>query len=249
VHNEIRVDEVEMPGELPEGIPTLNKMGYMTRSLDYYSRRFVSYSSVCKGQVLEIGAAYGSASLEALSRGSRVLSNDLSADHLKILERKCPAEDKERLTTIAGNFLEVELPENHFDAILMARVAHFMDGETIRKAFSRCHDLLKKDGKLFIVSDTPYMQDSISFIETFEQKLRDNEEWPGLVEDITPIGSPSLPNLPKLFHFLDAITLRRELELAGLHVEEVSYFSRDDYPASVRLDEREGVGAVVTKKE
>lgn len=249
MNNEIEYDEVEMPEELPEGIPTLNKMGYMTSSLDNYSRQFATYSSMCEGQVLEIGAAYGIATLEALSKGAQVLSNDLSADHLKILEKKCPEEHKERLTTRVGNFLEIELPENHFDAILMARVVHFMDGETIRKAFSRCFDLLKKDGKLFVVSDTPYMQDSISFIEVFEQRLRNKEEWPGLVEDITPIGSPSIPNLPKLFHFLDTITLKRELEFAGFYVEEVSYFSRDDYPASVRLDGREGIGAIVTKKE
>ncbi len=228
-------------------VPTLNKMGYMTTFLDPFSEMFVDYSTTCKKPVLEIGAAYGIASLKALSKGVTVVSNDLDPRHLKILERKCPEEYRDRLSIVVGDFVNTDFPANHFGAILTARVFHFMDGPTLRKALSRCYNILQENGKLFIVTDTLYMKDWQSFIPVFEQRIKDQIEWPGLVEDISFFGSKRVPQIPKLMHWLDQNTLKRELNLANFYVEEIAYLDRKDYPNDVRLDGRESIGTVAIK--
>jgi SAM-dependent methyltransferase len=237
----------EIPKISLDGIATRNKMGFMTLSLDPFSDRFTNFVAKCENPVLEIGCAYGIASLKALSLGAHVFSNDLDAHHLNVLEERCPEEHRTRLTTILGNFNEIEFPSGFFGAILSARVIHFMTGNQIRKLLSNCYNQLSTNGKLFIVADSCYQKDALKFIPTFEDRLKRNEEWPGLVEDVSSLNSTVEENIQKLFHFIDPFTLKRELERANFYVEEVIYFSREDYSEWARLDGREGVGAIAIK--
>ena len=85
-------------------IPTLNNMGYMTSTLDLYSQKFVKLASKCKGTVVDIGAAYGIATLAALKAGKcQVVANDIEQGHLDHI-RKSAKKDKERLTLKRGSF-------------------------------------------------------------------------------------------------------------------------------------------------
>jgi SAM-dependent methyltransferase len=238
-----------MPNEIDGGlIPTLNRMGYMTTFLDPYSEKFIKYSATCKNPVLEIGAAYGIASLKALNTGARVVSNDLDPRHLQILKNKCPKEALERLTLVAGKFPEdVSFSSNYFDAILTVRVLHFLEGHTLRKFLSCCYDILAPKGRFFIVADTPYLKDWQSFIPTFEERLCTNVEWPGLIENTSNFESKRIHQIPTLMHWMDPKTLQRELKYANLAVENIGYINRTDYPLDVQLDGRESVGVVAIK--
>jgi len=56
-----------MPAPEPNGfIQTLNKMGYMTSTLDRFSQAFVDFAPKAPGRALDIGAAYGVAASLAL---------------------------------------------------------------------------------------------------------------------------------------------------------------------------------------
>jgi SAM-dependent methyltransferase len=228
-------------------IPTLNKMGYMTTFLDPYSEKFIQYSANCRQPVLEIGSAYGIATLKALDNGATVVSNDLDPRHLQILKSKCPKEAHGRLTLVAGKFPEVTLSSNYFDAILTVRVLHFLDGKTLRNFLSRCYDLLTINGKLFVVVDTPYLKDWQNFIKVFEQRVKNNSEWPGLIKNTRLFNSKRIPQLPKLMHWIDINILQRELKIAGFNIERIEYLNRIDYPIDSRLDGRESVGAIAVK--
>ncbi len=93
--------------EMPEAtfkhlIPTLNNMGFMAEVLDYYSEKFVSYSATIDEKVLDMGCAYGIATLAALERGAIVCACDMDERHIEILIAKTPENLKARLETIVG---------------------------------------------------------------------------------------------------------------------------------------------------
>src|SRR5262245_33374185 len=110
-------------------IPTLNQMGWMTVGLDAFSREFVDFSSTAPGPVLDIGAAYGIASIEALKTGARVIANDLDRRHLDILYDRAPKEYVRNLILKAGEFPnELNFSDYSLGGILACRILHFFDG-------------------------------------------------------------------------------------------------------------------------
>lgn len=132
-------------------IPTMNQIGYMTTHLDPYSQMFVDYAAICKGKVLEIGAAYGVASLAALAKGANVISNDIDARYLELAQKQATSEQLARLELNLAAFPhETHFPENSLDTILICRVLHFFDGDTIMYGLKLMHQWLAPGGKLLI---------------------------------------------------------------------------------------------------
>ena len=74
------------------------------------------------------------------------------------------------------------------------------------------------------------------------------ENWPALITN-TDIYFEQIQhkNIPSFFNFLDVDILSRCLEKTGFSIQEINYFSRLDYPDEIRLDGREGVGAIAIK--
>ena len=59
--------DLHMPVErYPGAVPTLNGRGFMLENLDPYSQSFVSFASEAELPLLDIGCAYGVATLAAL---------------------------------------------------------------------------------------------------------------------------------------------------------------------------------------
>ena len=89
---------LDMPTPEVSGfVRTLNNMGYMTSALDPYSLAFTTFAPAAPGPALDIGAAYGIATLAALAGGARVIANDIDARHLDILSSRAPQEFRSRL--------------------------------------------------------------------------------------------------------------------------------------------------------
>ena len=64
---------VEMPKSTISGlIPTLNQRGFMSAAPDPFMARFVDHVGGLSGPVLDLGCAYGVATLPALEQGARV---------------------------------------------------------------------------------------------------------------------------------------------------------------------------------
>src|SRR5262245_39091772 len=85
-------------------IPTLNRMGYMTSTLDPVSLSFIKFAAELDFQVLEIGAAYGVATIPDLQKGAKMIANDLDERHLQVLKKNIPEECKPRLQTMTARF-------------------------------------------------------------------------------------------------------------------------------------------------
>lgn len=232
-------------------IPTLNNTGFMSTQLDLFSQEFINFSKNRQGKVLEVGTAYGICALTALSQGISITCNDIDKQHLAVLRDiavKCGCDTN--LSLVPGAFPnQINFQQDTFDAILISRVLHLFDGNTIQRSLLAAKEWLKPNGKLFIVADTPYLKNLLPFIPIYEERVRNKEKWPGLLQ--IDKNSKLITNLssewPMLANFLDVDVLYRELTNIGFNIEVLHTISRSDFPADRVLDGREGVGAIAVK--
>lgn len=243
-------ESLVMPEPLEGGlINTLNSMGTMTPSPDVFSRYFSEFAPKAPGRSLDIGAAYGVATLPALRNGASVIANDIDERHLKILLSRVPREHRDRLELVAGEFPEkLDFPDGSLGAVLICRVMHFFDGPRIERAAEKVMRWLAPQGKVFVVGETPYIGTARAFFPTYEARLKAGDLWPGVVENAAAHDPKRATLLPKLFHLLDERTLRRVFTAAGFEIERLEMFARPDYPADIQLDGRESVGLIAVKK-
>lgn len=240
----------KMPSPEPNGfVKTLNGMGYMTSGLDIYSQAFVDFAPSAPGPALDIGAAYGVASLAALNAGARVIANDVDPRHLEILRERAPARLRERLTTMPGSFPDkVSFPPSSIGAALICRVMHFFDGASIERAAASVMNWLAPGGKVFVVGETPFIGTAKAFFPTYEARVKAGAPWPGIVENVGAHDPKRAGNLPSRMHLLDEATLRRVFTDAGFIIEKLGTFARPEFPPDIQLDGRESVGLIARKK-
>ncbi|MBC8351251.1 MAG: class I SAM-dependent methyltransferase [Planctomycetes bacterium] len=108
-------------------------------------------------RILDVGAGSAVWSLSIARRDAE--SHVTAVDWLSILEvAKETARTfglPERLTTIAGNFHEVELPANAFDLAIVANVTHLQTAEENAGLFARIHRCLTSDGQIVVIDAFP----------------------------------------------------------------------------------------------
>jgi len=238
------------PPSTPEGyfIPTLNRTGFMSAWVsDEFMKAFIEFAPRAPGPVLDVGAAYGVATLPALAQGAKVIANDSNSQHLQILQERTPASHKQNLTLLPGLFPELKIAPNSLGAILIARVLHFFDGDLIRKAFLMCNEWLMPGGRLILTAETPYLKNIQSFIPEYEKRCQNQWEWPGLITDFPRWDLRGGENLPSQMHLLDEKVLQRELTRSGFNPLSIKSFARPEFPESLKLDGRESVGAIAEK--
>lgn len=217
----------------------------MTTELDDFSQAFVDSASEGK-TALDIGAAYGVATLPALNRGATVYANDLDARHLEILKTR--ASNSEHLHLDTSEFPKFShFPDNFFDLILCCRVLHFFDAEQITLAFKEFHRLLKKGGKLFVVCESPYLKNFQTFIPIYEENKRRGLRFPGFIPNVMDVAPDRGKTLPKSMHLLDADVFADLCRESSLNLEKCSFFSRPKFPADIQLDGRESVGLIARR--
>lgn len=240
----------QVPQSDPHGfIPTLNSMGYMTASRDRYMEEFVAYASQCKIPVLDIGAAYGIATLAALEQGATVVANDIDPHHLEILKNLATPEQRERLTLLPGAFPDgLGLPPSSIGAVLLARVVHFFDPATLEASAELLFDLLVPGGKAFLTAETPYLGNWRPFHDVYEKRRAEGVEWPGFVEEVPRYCTTRAAHLPATMHLLDPEVLTRTFVRAGFVVEEAKTFARPEFPPDLQFDGRESVGLIARKR-
>lgn len=210
-----------MPTEsYPGAVPTMNGRGFMLQSLDPYSQSFAEFAAGCSEPVLDIGCAYGIATLAALARGASVCACDMESSHLDVLSDRVPEADRNRLTTRVGQLPDVDFPAASFGAILASRVIHFLDGEEVELAVRKMADWLVPGGHLFLVVDTPYMPSWSASVPEYERKKAAGDKWPGFLPDFSLYASVTADpeSYPDFMNPMDPDILARVCEETGLEV-------------------------------
>jgi len=211
---------------LPGAVPTLNGKGFMLEALDDYAEAFVRAATAGSGESLDIGCAYGVATLAALERGARICACDMEPQHLALLEARTPGAQRAQLRTVVGVLPGMSFPRASFDAILASRVIHFLSGADIRLALADMHDWLTPGGRLFLVADTPYMPSWSQIVPTYESARGAGDPWPGYIANFgaTMARRPGAMPGPEFLNTLDPDILARECRRLGMQVERASFF-------------------------
>ncbi|MCL9781790.1 methyltransferase domain-containing protein [Vibrio sp. S4M6] len=228
-----------MPEEFRGMIPTLNGTGAMTTRLPACSGMFVDYAASTGDEVLDMGCAYGVASIAALERGARVLAVDIEQQHLSILSNLVEPKLQDRLELLCGKLPGLNLPQNRFSAIHAARVLHFLSPDDFSASIRKMATWLKPGGKLFIVCDSPYFPHWAARVSEYENLKEAGHSWPGYIDDIAAFfaqqvhvdglsssegdhAEDALKGTP-FINLVDPDVLARECEAAGLLVEMAGY--------------------------
>lgn len=227
---------------------THNQMGITALRLDRLTASFVDYATCCQAPVLDIGAGIGTATIAALERGATVIASDICVDHLALLRQRVPSRYSDRLTLRLESFpTETQQPAASLDAILLARVIHFLTGPQIIAGLKQAYTWLRPGGKLFLSISTPYQNAFQPLIPHFEQRLKQGEPWPGYFPDLRQYGI-HIDILPIQMHLFTPSLITQQLIQTGFQVDNSEYYLDPYFPESARLDGRETLLAIATKQ-
>ena len=234
---------------------TRNNMGWAAEKPNQINQLFVDFcaTGACgeNSPALDIGAAYGLATIAALEAGANVIANDLDPTHLEEIVRRTPEESRQRLQLKAGKFpREIHFEPGTLGAIHASNVFHFLTGNQLAYGIRNAARWLRPGGKLFVQAATPYQAQFASFIPEYERRMLVGVKWPGWVEKISRYSQhKKLGAMPASIHLLDVRTLVPLIEATGLTVERAWLYQRDDFPRELRLDGRESFGLVALKNK
>lgn len=226
--------------------PTRNKTGWTSNVPNELSQLFIAYSASTTQPVLDIGAAFGVATIPALAAGATVLANDSDPDHLAALEGLTPPRLRPRLRLLPGRFPhDLDLPAQSLAAVHASNILHFLTSDELVAGFQKIAAWLAPGGRLFVQAGTPYQQPFAALVPLYEARVAAGNPWPGWVEDARAISThKKLSQIPRSLHLLDELVLRRLATSADLQIERLWTYRRHDLPRSMHLDGREGVGLV-----
>ncbi len=246
----------------PRQVITKNQMGWASEQLNDVSLAFVDFcrTGFCSHEdsaALDIGSAFGVATMAALRVGAWVVANDLDEVHLAELRRRVENEPQlgppalERLRVRLARFpRDVWFSDGTLGAVHASNVFHFLTGNQIERGMRWIAGWLRPGGKLFIHATTPYQTAFRSFIPEYERRLASGEKWPGWIPKLSEWSMhKKFSQMPRSVHLLDDRILSREALAVGLEIERVWLYCRSDHPVSLRIDGRENVGLIARKPD
>lgn len=238
---------------------TSNRHGVM-HGMNLISRAFVEFSGNCYGTVLDIGCAYGVATIPALRSNPyiRVIACDVSQKHLEVLAQDVKSiEDSDeviltdRLTLINERFPDFELPENSVDAVLISHVLPFLSGKEIEIGIGKIAKFLKPNGVLYVSSYSIYNKVMQKYIIEYEKRKAAGDPWPGEVEDASEYWDNSNPltaMLPKKLNHLEPCIIEPFLEANRFNIQYMGFLGVEkEIPDEMKHDGRECMGLIASK--
>lgn len=233
-------------------IATNNQLGFMHQG-NAIIDAFLEFSPKAPGLVVDIGAAFGVATLPLINKGVAVTAIDMDASHLKHLSQEVPVANSDLLTCVHGCFPEeTDFKPGSVGAVLLSHVLHFLEPKRMDSAFRSLRECLAPGGRVFIVTYTPYLGCLQSFIPVYEKRLAASERWPSWVENNLSehLVAPEqvCQQLPDTMNYLDKPTLENALNEYDFSILQNDYLdaSRDHIPERLIHDGREWCGAIAT---
>jgi chorismate-pyruvate lyase/SAM-dependent methyltransferase len=233
-------------------VSTKNKKGF-TYPLTSFGKAFVNFAARSSHPVMDIGAAYGIATLPALLHGAHVIAVDVEAAHLAALRDSIDPSVALRLNTFQKRFPDFDMRSESLGAVYMSQVLPFLKGTEIELGARKIYDWLVPGGEVFIVSFTPYIRHVSSFIPLYETRKLRGERWAGYISDVSAFSDqPEIrEQLPNEIHHIDADDLKWAFELAGFEIKEIRYFGEEEgaLPPGISFDGKERVGMIARKPD
>jgi len=224
--SKLRGNKVKPKAYIPGLIPCLNGRGFMEQDLNNISKSFVEESSELEGLSLDVGCAYGIASIAALKKGSKVLASDMDQAHLDILLKETPEELKDNLTTKLGTLPNIDFKNESFITIHCSRCLHFLTPNELIETLRNMYNWIQPGGRIYLITDTCYSGPWKNYLPEFEKKLEAGDPFPGFIENV--LDCLPIPRLPKgmtpHMNCLDPDTLSRECKSAGFEIITSKYF-------------------------
>lgn len=248
---------------------TLNKKGAVTAKFEYATEEFLKFLKGKRVRVLEVGGAYGDVMIAALkpkkNKDIEYVLSDLDERHLFIAAKKLSNLINEKSarekSPSQAKFMRADITKSQdikgmgtFDAILIARVLHYLTPEQLQMTIKHLFLLLKPKGKVFVVAITPYVKRYESFIPEYERRKKEGAENPGFVSslrsyvnaDVTaPEQISNITDEP--FFFLDVDILGSTFAANGFRVIESKMMPLCYKSTSWQLDGRENVILIAEK--
>ncbi|MBW8848037.1 MAG: amino acid adenylation domain-containing protein [Burkholderiales bacterium] len=206
-------------------VATLNRTGVMVECLIPYSSDFADYAGHGDAEVLDLGCAYGVATIAALECGARVMAVDMAQAHLDILAQRVSDEARCRLSLMQGVLPDIDFEPGRFAAIHASRVLHFLRPQDVQLTLRKMFSWLKPGGRIFLSSDSPYFGYWAAKATEYEQRKRQGDPWPGFIDDVQAHFPPAdVMGGPNQINALDPDVFTRECEAAGFVVERADFF-------------------------
>jgi len=231
-------------------ITTSNKKGF-TYQLTSFGKAFINFASRSARPVMDIGAAFGVATLPAVLTGAKVIAVDVDDHHLDTLRKSLNPSLHSHLDARKLRFPDFDMPAGSLGAVYMSQVLPFLTGPEIELGARKIFDWLEPGGEVFVVSFTPYISHVKSFIPIYETRKLLGNRWAGYIDDLSRFSDDAniYKNLPNQIHHVDADDLKYAFEEAGFIIKELRYFGEEEglLPAGIRMDGTERVGMIAYK--
>lgn len=122
------------------------------------------------GDVLELGCGTGYFTAAVAEKNKNVLATDLSDSLLE--SAKTRLRDRQNVTVQKENCMETSFAPEAFDGVFMANLIHVVDNPS--KALQECHRILRRRGRIVIVTFTGY---GMSMWEKIKMGVRFAKTW------------------------------------------------------------------------
>lgn len=214
--------------------------------------KFVSFSKAATKPVLDIGSAYGIASIFSLKEGASVIACDICQAHLDTLVDRAQPDYRHRLKTVLARFPnQTSFANESIHAVLLSHVLSFLDGDEIDEGMKKINNWLDVEGKVFILNYTPYHKTLANFIPVYQKNIAMGEKWPGYIKDKRQfrLSNKAIDNVPNKLNLMDIDILKRLADENGFHIDMLKYIGgvEQGVPSRFCLDGREWVGMIATK--
>ncbi|RTK94075.1 MAG: class I SAM-dependent methyltransferase [Rickettsiales bacterium] len=242
--NDAMFENIIVPEKIRDEIPTLNKHGYMKIEIDEFSQEFINIAKNTSDTLLEMGTAYGYTVQKVLENGGKIVANDLSHEHLKILIKNTKKEYRKNLLIKQGAFPDIDFPENSFASILTSRMMHFLDVDQFKLGMKKIHNWLKPSGKFIFITLSPYHYTlNEHFQPIFNKRWSLGDHWPGLIDNNKELAGVLADDVPDFIQVFDVEQLELLMPQFGFNIDKVKLF---DYESN-DSNGKGHVGMIATK--
>ena len=229
-----KIPNPELPPLAEDGrIPVYNGDGYASPEPHPLSQEFVLFSSNSKYPVLDIGAAYGLISINALKNGATVICNEKEKKQLEYIchIKSITQEEKKRLYLKHGSILEIDFPKESLGAIHMSRVMHFFKPNEVELFFQKAYNWLIPNGRIYIITMSQYHYGNPEgFSDYYNKEIKKGTEFPGMINDY------KFKNEKYVLHAIDPTVMVRLANKYGFICKKIELSggkNDDDYTCAI----------------